>query len=300
MPNEEVPSVTINGSEIPLSDFEEMSREEQIEMMRAWFLENYEDPVERTPYESREGGYIYIWGGPYYAHEELSVFGGYVPDDVIEELANDLSMDCPEWTSAEKPSDYEDSYLALILSDNEYFRSFNESIGNIKEILELNIDGAAQNHLFGLLHVSVITAVETYLSDAFINTVLSDDKYLRRFVESNPEFKKKTFKLSEIFLRHENINDEVKEYLLSQLWHNIAKIKPMYKATLDVSFPENLGSMLQAIKIRHDLVHRNGRNRDGDQIVLTKEDVEGLIANASEFINYINEQLGNSEDETDF
>ncbi len=300
MSNEEVPSVTIDGSEIPLSDFEEMSREEQIELMRAWFLENYEDPAERTPYESREGGYIYIWGGPYDAHEELSVFGGYVPDDVIEELANDLSMDCPEWTSAEKPSDYEDSYLALILSDNEYFLSFNESIGNIKEILELNINGAAQNHLFGLLYVSVITAVETYLSDAFINTVLGDAKHLRRFVENNPEFKKKTFRLSEVFLRHESINDEVKEYLLSQLWHNIAKIKPMYEATLDVSFPNNLGSMFQAIKIRHDLVHRNGRNKDGDQIVLSKEDVEGLIADASEFINYINEQLDNSEEDADF
>lgn len=75
MTNNETPSVTIDGAEIHLSDFKKMSREEQIETMRAWFLESYEDPVERTPYESREGGYIYIWGGPYYAHDELSVFG---------------------------------------------------------------------------------------------------------------------------------------------------------------------------------------------------------------------------------
>lgn len=99
MANEDIHSISIDDAEIPLSDFEDMSREEQIETMRSWFLENYEDPVERTPYESSEGGYIYIWGGPYDAHEELSVFGGYVPDDVIEELAHDLSMDCPEWTS---------------------------------------------------------------------------------------------------------------------------------------------------------------------------------------------------------
>jgi len=299
MVNEESPSVTIDGTNIPLSDFEKMSREEQIEMMRAWFLENYEDPVERTPYESREGGYIYIWGGPYNAHEELSVFGGYVPDDVIEELADNLSMDCPEWTSAEKPSDYEDDYLSLILSGNEYFQSFNQSIVNIREILEVTVDGTAQTHLFGLLYVSVITAVETYLSDAFINTVLGDSQHLRRFVENNPEFTKKTFSLSEIFSRHESIKDEVKEYLLSQLWHNIAKIKPMYEATLGVKFPKNLSSIFQAINIRHDLVHRNGRDKDGGQIELSREDVEVLIANASEFINHINKQL-DSNDETDF
>jgi hypothetical protein len=271
MKNDETPTVTIDGSDIPLDDFCEMSQEEQIKMMRSWFLQNYEDPVERTPYESREGGYIYIWGGPYDAHEELSIFGGYVSDEVIEELAHALSMDCPEWTSAEQPSDYEDGYLELILSDNEYFQSFNQSIENIEEILEANVHGAAQTHLFGLLHVNVITAIETYLSDAFINTVLNDNQHLRQFVESNPEFSKKSFSLSEIFSRHESIKDEVKEYLISQLWHNIAKIKPMYEAALGVTFPSNLGAIFQAINVRHDLVHRNGRNKDDVQIELSKK-----------------------------
>lgn len=297
---EEIPSLTIDLEEVSLSDFEDMTREEQIETMRAWFLENYEDPVERTPYESREGGYIYIWGGPYDAHDELSIFGGYVPDDVIEELADDLSMDCPEWTSAEKPSDYEDGYLNLILSDNEYFKSFNDSIEHVNEILAANIAGAAQTHLFGLLYVSVITAVETYLSDAFINIVLNDGAHLRTFVEKNPEFAKKTFNLSEVFLKHEGIKDEVKEYLISQLWHNIKKIKPMYKTTLDVSFPADLGKIFKAINIRHDLVHRNGKNKDGEQVVITKEIIEALITDASGFINHVNEQLDANGEETDF
>jgi hypothetical protein len=298
MASEKIPSVSIDGTEIPLSDFEDMSQEEQIEMMRLWFRENYEDPVERTPYESSEGGYIYIWGGPYDAREELSVFEGYVPDEVIEKLAHDLSMDCPEWTGAETPSDYEDGYLALILSDNEYFQSFSDSIENINEILEANVDGAAQTHLFGLLYVSVITAIETYLSDAFINAVLKDNQHLRRFVENNPEFSQKRFSLSEIFSRHESIKDEVKEYLLSQLWHNIAKIKPMYETTLGAHFPSNLGPIFQAINKRHDLVHRNGKDKDGKQIELTKQDVESLMEDALGFINHINEQMVKNEEES--
>lgn len=297
MKAEEIPSVTIDFADVPLSDFEDMSREEKIETMRTWFLENYEDPVERTPYESREGGYIYIWGGPYDAHDELSIFGGYVPDEVIKELAHDLSMDCQEWTSAEKPSDYEDGFLELILSDNKYFTSFNDSIEHINEILAANIGGAAQAHLFGLLYVSVITAVETYLSDAFINIVLNDSGHLRTFVEKNPEFAKKTLNLSEVFSKHEGIKDEVKEYLLSQLWHNVKKIKPMYKTTLDVSFPADLGTIFKAIIIRHDLVHRNGKNKDGEQVEVTKEMIEALIADASGFINHVNEQLDANREE---
>jgi len=233
----------------------------------------------------------YIWGGPYEAHDELSIFGEYVPDDLIEELADDLSEDCPEWTSAKNPSDYEDGYLDLILSDNEFYQSFIESIEHIKEILKININGAAKNHLFGLLHVSVITAIETYLSDAFINTVINNEDNMRIFVSRNPEFSKKTFKLSEIYDKYENINQEVKGYLLSQLWHNLKKIKPMYKATLNVEFPDNLDPIFKAIEMRHDLVHRNGKNIQGKQIILSQEELEALIDEASLFVEHVNEQL---------
>jgi hypothetical protein len=39
--------------------------------MVEWFQRNFEDPVHQTPFESAEGGYIYLWGGPYDAAEEL-------------------------------------------------------------------------------------------------------------------------------------------------------------------------------------------------------------------------------------
>src|SRR5437588_8079992 len=66
----------------------------QFAQMREWFLARYCDPAHETPYESAEGGYIWIWGGPYYAEQELQDrFSGIVPDDVIERLATDLSRD---------------------------------------------------------------------------------------------------------------------------------------------------------------------------------------------------------------
>jgi hypothetical protein len=288
-------SISIESSEISLEDLKEMSSEEQKETMRAWFLENYEDPAERTPYESREGGYIYIWGGPYDAGEELSIFYEYVQDNVIEELAHELSMDCPEWTEAEKPSDYENEYLELILSDNDFFKSFSESIEHIKAILEIDLNIATtKGHLLGLLYISVITAIETYLSDAFINTVINNEDNMRKFVKRNPEFTKKTFKLSEIYEKFENINNDVKSYLLTLLWHNLKKIKPMYKTTLDIGFPEDLDEIFTAINTRHDLVHRNGKNVEGEKIVISQQEVEELIINASQFIEFINNQIDKS------
>lgn len=37
-----------------------LSPEEQMEYMEEWFRQRYEDPAQRTPYESAEGGYIWI------------------------------------------------------------------------------------------------------------------------------------------------------------------------------------------------------------------------------------------------
>ena len=74
--------------------------------MRRWFLARYEDPVHSLPYESRDGGYIWLNGEPRGAHEVLyEEFESVVPEDVIEALADDLSGDCSEWTPKADPDE---------------------------------------------------------------------------------------------------------------------------------------------------------------------------------------------------
>jgi hypothetical protein len=290
-------NITIGDSIYSFDDFQELSQDEKIEKMREWFFDNYEDPVERTPYESREGGYIYIWGGPYEAHDELSVFSEFVDDDLIESLAEDLSADCPEWTGRESPDDYDDSYLESYLTGNKSFESFKTSLSHVKVILESRITGDAKQHLLGLLYVNVITAIETYLSDTFISKVLENKDVLRKFVESNPAFKKQFFCLSDVFKTHNAIESEVKNYLLALMWHNIKKIKPMYKSTLDVSFPSDLSNIFKAVIKRHDLVHRGGKNKDDEVVIVTDEDLKNLITESESFINSVNEQIDNCDED---
>jgi hypothetical protein len=62
--------------------------------MLHWFGRNFEDPANETPYNSQEGGYLYIWGGPYDAREELGdEFEGLVPDDLIDEVVDEVQRD---------------------------------------------------------------------------------------------------------------------------------------------------------------------------------------------------------------
>jgi len=62
-----------------------------------WFLENFEDPAEHTPYESREGGYIYIFGGPYNAREELENNFENIETSLLDSCVSELENISTEW-----------------------------------------------------------------------------------------------------------------------------------------------------------------------------------------------------------
>ena len=78
-----------------------------ISEMEEWFYTHYQDPNESCPYDSEEGGFIYIWGGPYDPEEELfDNFSGTYPESLIKEAAEKIieDTDIHEW-SGEYPEE---------------------------------------------------------------------------------------------------------------------------------------------------------------------------------------------------
>ena len=161
----------------------------------------------------------------------------------------------------------------------------------ISTLLGNTIPSEMENNYYKLLYVNVITGLETYLSDAFINTVMNNKLFLRKFVENNPELKDEKISISDIFNQMDNLEKKIKKYLLDLMWHNIAKIKPMYKKTLGIKFPGEIQDIFRAIVNRHDIVHRNGKTKDGEEINITKEDVIELSRKVSDMIIHIDNQF---------
>lgn len=100
-----------DGSQFGVSrtQFRKMRKAEKRELMLRWFSSEYEDPAESTPYESAEGGYQYIWGGPYEARDELyAMFGDLVSEDLIEEVVEEIERDgTVDWAPVQKAADFE-------------------------------------------------------------------------------------------------------------------------------------------------------------------------------------------------
>jgi len=89
---------------VTLSGLKRFSRERQLEYMEAWFRQNFAGPEQEMPIS--EGEFVYIWGGPYDATDELGqMFGDVVDFEVIEELVKDLEREAVDWAPTSRNQD---------------------------------------------------------------------------------------------------------------------------------------------------------------------------------------------------
>jgi hypothetical protein len=66
--------------------------EHQKTAMWRWFATRFEDPASAVPHDD-QGGYIFTEGGPWLADEVLHErFDAFVPEGVVEELAQSLKQ----------------------------------------------------------------------------------------------------------------------------------------------------------------------------------------------------------------
>ena len=299
--------ITIGSKEYRLNALKYKSNDDKLELMREWFFDNYADPID-LPFNSREGGYQYIHGGPYYASEELfGTFSEYIEDRFSQELVDELDEINHEWGGNAYTSDwYYDQFDDIINPDDagvdllsKPLRSFNESIGHIKDMVEIPIKPEKERYLLGMLQVNTITAMETYLSEVFISSLEIDQKFMFNFLSNSNDYQKSTMHLSRLFDSPADIEShialvkkKVKEGLVDKLWHNLKDVVvPLYKNTYGIDLPREIGPIYVAVSQRHDWVHRNGKNKKGELVEISKEIINELITEIEELVAFVDTSL---------
>lgn len=74
------------------------------------------------------------------------------------------------------------------------------------------------------------------------------------------------------------------------IYHHLPRVKNIYKSTLDIDLG-NISELMECISIRHDIVHRNGKDKDGNLQNINKEDIVRLASIVSDFIRNIESQF---------
>lgn len=304
----------INGKKVPPQSLKYKSKEDQLEVMRSWFFENFEDPANSCPYDGREGGYAYIYGGPFYAQEALEMtFGGYIKDSYIEELVGELECECHEWSGNSDNVDdwYDDDLYSAVTSSEEPIVKFEENINIIKSLGRGEYNEEQKKHLLNILYTNVITALETLYVELFIKSLDINQSYILDLIEKGKsEFKwsKETlslpFKIESIEKLKIELIKSIKENLVSASWHNIEQVLKRYKAAFDIQTRNDwpIKEIEAATLIRNHLVHRGGKDKDGNLVNITEQNLEGLLDNATSLARKLYESLNNAlpDEESEF
>jgi hypothetical protein len=138
-----------------------------------------------------------------------------------------------------------------------------------------------------MLYASAITALETYLCDAFQQNVINDNSRIKRLLETVPELKDRKVLLSELLDSAVEPRERVSEYLSDIVWHNLAKVRLLFRSVLDLEFPTESSAVYRAIAIRHDLVHRNGKTKDGLFHRFTEAQIADVFGTIESFVGEV-------------
>lgn len=179
-----------------------------------------------------------------------------------------------------------------IEEDRKYIDLFNESMANVARVIE-TVNGLSEKDkkvMHPMLYVNLIASMEAYLADTFIRSVLENEEYKRKFVKTFKDFERQQIPLRAIYEKMDGMEKFISDALRDVVYHNLGKVRKMYKDTLDVDLG-NIGELMKAISKRHDIVHRNCKDKEGNNVRVNKEDVEELYKQVTEFVKKIDIQI---------
>lgn len=221
------------------------------------------------------------------------MYGGFLTID-------DLSKD---WVvKIDEIDDYESYFndISDILEIDNTFAVLQRDIFNLQKLMDVQLNNKELKDIFyRQVFSGAITCLEDYLSNTLIKNVLDNDVFLRNFVKKYQPFSKQQFNFSDIFEKFENVNNTVKNTLINNImYHNLKAIKPIYEQTFDISVPD-IGNLVKAVIKRHDFVHRNGKDKNGNVVIISSDDVHSLLQEVLSFAQDIDRKISDQIQDSD-
>lgn len=209
------------------------------------------------------------------------------PDvDVDADDAPFAGRDDDSWLNQEVPDEpfevFMDSYYRLGDIVAEYGLGGRGTLPHSSEVINR------------MVYASVIGAMEAFLSDLLIHSVLSQEVTLKRLIQNDNELKKSTVSLDEVLSTPNVVTHRVRQYLTGLIYHNLAKISKLYKFAFEIEiFPDGelKDRLMKAVQIRHDLVHRNGKDKIGTTIELPTAVVTSTLEDIHRFARHIDKSV---------
>jgi hypothetical protein len=272
----------------------------QLMAMREWFFARYCDPSRGTPYNGREGGYLYIHGGPFDPADELPRrFSPLVDEALIQTVVDEMHENVGEdWAPVhwdhEEDYEYDERYALHIVVVSEPLRTLRERLRQLRQVLTL--EGAAEAKVLAekLVFSAAIGALEAFLYETVYFWVDTKPQVLRDLVTKLPIFRDEKITLGDLFARSAGLKDHVKGYLQNLVWHRWRQVGALFREGLGIQLPSTQFFEVALLK-RHDIVHRSGLDTQGSPITVTLAELDELFSKVEAFAEEIDSRLESRE-----
>ena len=145
--------------------------------------------------------------------------------------------------------------------------------------------------VYRMIYSSVITSFESYLVDSFLNKVIGNSERVALVIKASDELREKKYSVEDVLDWHKNIESRVERYLNDIIWHNLYIVEKLYREVLNIRFPDDVSDIKRAIGIRHDIVHRNGKAKNGKARSFSESEVVALISKIEKMVSTLQSQL---------
>jgi len=219
---------------------EEWMRREELEPMYEWIEENYGEDAGEEGSET--------W------NEAVKAFEEYCEDQYLLE------------EEAHRQDEY-DYYIFLTLKDADLI--FAKDISELRTMIAENSAMSANQTYLKMVLAHAVTVLEVYLEDITKSLIASNDAHLKNTIKNVKPFCDTPFKLREISIEKDGIKKFVIGKLSENLYHDIPKTIKILSGITGKKIELSIKEACRIAVIRHDIVHRNGKNKDGDHIEIT-------------------------------
>jgi predicted nucleic-acid-binding Zn-ribbon protein len=200
--------------------------------------------------------------------------------EIIEPVNFSFSGDMPMY---EPEVDYEPA--------EDPYSIVTEALGHLDEMI--GTAGPANDAQFvnRLVFAGAISSLEAYLGDTLINAVQEKADIRNALLKNHKELGAISATAAELAVDPEVITKRLITALRGYLYHNLPRVIALYQAAFGVHIAASKAErdvLFLAMPRRHDCVHRNGRDPQGEKLtVFTNEYVQEVITAIRAVVTHI-------------
>jgi len=180
-------------------------------------------------------------------------------------------------------------------SYSEIHKTFIREIKTLRELVTTQVAIHHEQTFYKMMYAHSVTLLESFLGDTVKSLVVKNNKYFENAIRNVDDLKKSKFSLTEISVQADGALGLAVKSLSDVLYHNIPKVSKILDAILGCELSLKLDKTVHITKVRHDIVHRNGKTIKDDLIHIDVDTVKQAIDDIEEFVESLQLKLDELE-----